>query len=193
LLQSSSPPHGEQGKKAAPKAKPQPRTTQKKRAYSEVESDKSDEEDIVIVAKSRKTSRQPASRAGSAVPQTQRTQPGRTTRATRGTGKSQQPLFIDSDSDGDGKDGDFNMELEEVTEDFDAKIAAVPDVGDDYEDEDEDIAPQRRSGKSQTARNASVPLVAATRGGAKRKVPVVRDDDSDDGMTFKGFGGKKRR
>jgi hypothetical protein len=87
-------------------------------------------------------------------------------RASRQPSSREKPLFIDSDS---GKD-ELDMD---VTEDFGAALAGVP------EEEDSDAAPPPPK------RKATAPVRKA------RAPAVVQDDDSDDGVTFKGFGRRK--
>jgi hypothetical protein len=119
--------------------------------------------------KSRRTSRQPTSRAGSAAPQ---------------RWKNTQPLFLDSDEDTkmDGGGAD-------ATEDFGA---VVPEEGEDEEDEAPSLLPPPRTRAA--PKKAATPAMGSQKAAARtthRAPAIVQDDDSDDGVVFKGFGKKR--
>ena len=90
--------------------------------------------------------------------------------STRG---KNQALFLDSEEE----EGEKVDELEEEY------VEGLDELGDS--DEGGDVAPTR---KSKTTRTSAAPPSGR---GRKRAVEVL-DDDSGDGMTFGGFGGRKR-
>ena len=94
-----------------------------------------------------------------------------------------QPLFIDSDEN--DKD---EFRLLNYDDDHDEIID-----DDDRDLNDDAMTLQSNMLKTQkpSARQTRSSKPAATKKGTK-KTPVIVDDDSDDGATFKGFRGKKR-
>lgn len=104
-----------------------------------------------------------------------------------GKGKKEQPLFLDTLDEEENEtaatlDGLGPEELEEINLDIDA---------DEYnEDEDEERSQTRRAPARRAPSRAQ--STASPAKGRKRAAAVL-DDDSDSGMTFRGFSGKKAR
>lgn len=86
-------------------------------------------------------------------------------------GKSR-PLFLDSDED----------EKDELGSPIDDEVVIVDD------EHDEDAMTLQSESTARQTRPKPAPVKKTA-----RKTPVILDDDSDDGATFKGFRGKSRR
>jgi hypothetical protein len=102
--------------------------------------------------------------------------------AAKGKGREKsQPLFLES---GDEDDDEI--------EDFADEINAI---GSSDEDEDESTMRSTRKKTVKTTSRAKArepPASSTSANRTKRPVAEVLDDDADDGLTFGGFGGRKR-
>jgi len=129
------------------------------------------DEDEEIPPPAPKVKSKPPSRAGSAIP------PKRASSRSKRPAKSK-ALFLDSDDD--VKD----VVVEEESHVMDLTL----------QEEDEDQTLRSSAGSKPPARSAA-PSRKATRQPArgKKAMPVIVDDDSDDGAVFKGFRGNKKR
>lgn len=103
----------------------------------------------------------------------------------KGKGKKEQPLFLDTLDEEENEaaatlDGLGPEELEEINLDIDAD--------EDDEDEDEEMGQTRRA----PARKAPSRAQSTASPAKRKRAAAVLDDDSDTGMTFRGFSGKKK-
>ncbi|KAH8113069.1 hypothetical protein DFH11DRAFT_1602872 [Phellopilus nigrolimitatus] len=116
---------------------------------------------------------------------------------TNGKGKSQ-PLFLNTleeeDEEGDARKTGLDGP---VDDDFDLNLDLDLDEDVSEDDPDPTLRSTARSTRS-TAKSKSKPI-PAREGAAAKRVPSTKkrsaallDDDSDTGMTFKGFGGRKK-
>ena len=110
---------------------------------------------------------------------------GKKLKKVKGKGKEkEQALFLDDvDEENEGGSAPVHDLAPEDLEEIDLDIDADED---DDEDEDEPVKPTRK--RAAPASRAGV--ASPTKG--KKRTAAVLDDDSDSGMTFRGFAGRKK-
>jgi hypothetical protein len=128
-------------------------------------------------------------------------------RPRRAVQKKTQPLFLGSDEDeeisGRGDEGDNDAYEEEGTEAFRAAMDAVSEQDEDEDRESSTLRSRSSRGRGSqptigggAARKSATPAPNTDKPELRRttkKLPVVLDDDSDDGVAFKGFTGRRAR